>query len=164
MLLIPTFSVYYLRCTQRWQHFVLFASSFAFYYFAGIRDLIILLSTVTFNYAVARALPTKMGSVAGVVGSLGVLAFFKYRGFLAHIVGYESDSVDVVSIPLGISFYVFQLIAYQIDRSRGLVETERSFPKLLLYILFFPHHQAGPIMRPAAFLPQFVGPKEPVSH
>jgi alginate O-acetyltransferase complex protein AlgI len=161
LLLVPTFSVYYLRCTQRWQHFVLFVSSFAFYYFAGVRDLAILLGTTAFNYAVAVFLPLRLGAALGVVASLGVLAFFKYRSFLGGLFGYDGDYLSIVSIPLGISFYVFQLIAYQVDRTRGLVQVERSFPKLLLYILFFPHHQAGPIMRPAAFLPQFVGPKDP---
>jgi D-alanyl-lipoteichoic acid acyltransferase DltB (MBOAT superfamily) len=67
--------------------------------------------------------------------------------------------VDGDGIPLGISFYVFQLIAYQVDLARGEVAREQKFWRLLLYILFFPHHQAGPIMRPAKFLPQFHGEK-----
>ena len=167
LLLLPTFALYYVWRTQRWQHFLLFVSSFAFYYFAGIRDLCILLFTTFANYLLARLWPTKRGMIAGVALNLGVLAYFKYRFFLADLVPGASQMMRLggqLSIPFGISFYIFQLIAYQVDRWRGLVPAEENFSKLLLYILFFPHHQAGPIMRPAQFLPQFVGPKQPELH
>lgn len=156
LLLLPTFLAYYMIRTERWQHLVLFVASFAFYWFAGVRDLLVLLGTVYLCFLLSSQ---RAGRVVAVVMSLLVLAYFKYRFFLSDLVGVRLfDAVDY-AIPLGISFYVFQLIAYQVDLMRGHVERERSFGKLLLYVLFFPHHQAGPIMRPATFLPQFYGAK-----
>src|SRR5690606_41438399 len=71
----------------------------------------------------------------------------KYRTFLFG----ELGAVDVFSseilIPLGLSFYVFQFIAYQVDIFRRRIEPTRSLLLLALFILFFPHQVAGPIDR-----------------
>jgi alginate O-acetyltransferase complex protein AlgI len=159
LLLTVALPLYYARRTERWQHLVLLVASFAFYWFAGVRDLVILLATIVANYALSFWASRARLALA-VSLNLGVLAFFKYRAFLAGIVAPTyASTLSAAVIPLGISFYVFQLIAYQVDLSRGRVEREPSFLRLLLYVLFFPHHQAGPIMRPAAFLPQFRGLK-----
>ncbi len=162
LLLSVTIPLYYLVRGERWQHTVLFASSFAFYWFAGVRDLVLLLATVGVNFLLT--IVTDRGSRARVAGAvvmnLAVLAYFKYAGFLGRMLAPEHDWRGFEhSIPLGISFYIFQLIAYQVDLFRGHVTREGSFGRLLLYVLFFPHHQAGPIMRPAVFLPQFRGTK-----
>jgi alginate O-acetyltransferase complex protein AlgI len=158
LLLLPTLLLYYTRRTERWQHAILFISSFAFYWFAGVRDLSILVGTILANFAISY-LPARRAMVVGVVFDLGVLAFFKYRWFLWGMVA-TVPADAVAEIPLGISFYVFQLIGYHVDRGRGEIEREPSLARLFLYVLFFPHHQAGPIMRPAAFLPQFRGEKQ----
>lgn len=99
---------------------------------------------------------------ASLVGNLGVLAYFKYLGFLteafADIAGAAGLSVprphlDVV-LPLGISFYTFQSLSYTIDVWRGKLEPERSFARFALFVAFFPQLVAGPIVRASHFLPQ----------
>jgi alginate O-acetyltransferase complex protein AlgI len=155
LLCLITFGIYYVG-GERWQHGVLLLSSLAFYYYAGLVDTLLLLGAVSVNhvaslFVTADARAGKRALCAIVVVDLGLLAYFKYRRL---IVG----GPELV-IPLGISFYLFQLIAYQVDLHQRKLVRERSFGRMLLYILFFPHHQAGPIMRPAAFLPQFYGRK-----
>jgi alginate O-acetyltransferase complex protein AlgI len=164
LLLALTFPVYYFRVRERWQHAVLFIASFAFYWFAGVRDLLILLATIAGNHALASLRPSRARVALAVTANLGVLAFFKYRWFIAGMFAPQNvGTLASAVIPLGISFYVFQLIAYQVELHRGTIQREESFARLLLYVLFFPHHQAGPIMRPGTFLPQFRGvkPRDP---
>lgn len=154
-LLLPACLAFWLRPSIRWQHGVLLVASFVFYWFAGLRDLATLLAIVGANYALARYGAGQAAKVAAILLNLGVLAFYKYWPPVGAWIGLPLGALVSGGIPLGISFYVFQLIAYQVDRARGQVETERSFTRLLLYVLFFPHHQAGPIMKPGSFLPQF---------
>jgi len=92
-----------------------------------------------------------------IATDLGVLAWFKYRAFLAALATW--DQPLAIIIPLGISFYIFQLIAYQVEVRRGQVSVKPPFLDFFLYIFFFPHHQAGPIMRPHAFLINFISPR-----
>jgi alginate O-acetyltransferase complex protein AlgI len=163
LLCVLTFGIYYLG-GARWQHFVLLASSLVFYYYAGLVDTFVLFGTVAANHYLARPIEKRSRPIliATITANLGVLAYFKYRAMLVlwanEVLGTSAAPPSLI-IPLGISFYIFQLIAYQVDLYRGQLQREPSFWRTMLYILFFPHHQAGPIMRPAKFLPQFYGQK-----
>ncbi len=94
--------------------------------------------------------------------NLSILAFFKYVTFLlgagAEFVGlfgfHVSSPVLNVVLPLGISFYTFETISYIVDVYRGHIRAERRPLHYALYIMFFPHLIAGPIVRPGQFLPQ----------
>jgi alginate O-acetyltransferase complex protein AlgI len=100
--------------------------------------------------------------VASLVISLSLLAFFKYATFLLgattgllgifglHVV----PPVLHIVLPLGISFYTFETISYVVDVYRRKIPAERNPLHYALYIMFFPHLIAGPIVRPAQFLPQ----------
>lgn len=143
------------RRGQKWWLLVL---SLFVYCAAGWRDLALLVSVVTCNWLG----PVFLGATRRVTGALiaanlGVLAWFKYRAFLAVLGGWNHP-LSVI-IPLGISFYIFQLIAYQVEVRRGQVAVKPPFLDFFLYIFFFPHHQAGPIMRPHAFLINFTRPR-----
>lgn len=87
------------------------------------------------------------------------LIFFKYTHFLSENVGLlfhvRSPFQGRFQLPLGISFITFTITAYLVDVYRGKVPVERSFDKFALYVSFFPHLIAGPIMRPHELLPQF---------
>ena len=87
---------------------------------------------------------------AAVAGNLGVLAFYKYLGFLAEnlslLLG-VSLPVPAVALPLGISFFTFQGLSYVIDVYRDKSLATRSFFDLLLYICLFPRLVAGPILK-----------------
>lgn len=92
---------------------------------------------------------------ASLVGNLGVLAFFKYSGFLARvsndiagIPGAESLAwFGGIVLPLGISFYTFQSLSYTIDVYRGDVKPTRRFVDFAAYVALFPQLVAGPIVR-----------------
>ncbi len=99
--------------------------------------------------------------------NLGLLGFFKYGNFLrenlaalvaAFGVHYAPPPIDVI-LPLGISFYTFETISYLIDVYRRRIEPWESFLDYALFLTFFPHLVAGPIVRAHDFLPQCVRPK-----
>jgi alginate O-acetyltransferase complex protein AlgI len=101
--------------------------------------------------------------VVGCVVNLSLLAWFKYAKFLAEnlaaLAGWVSPGavsaphLDII-LPLGISFYVFELISYLADIYRGKTKHERNPLAFALFVLFFPHLIAGPICRANQFLPQ----------
>ena len=104
----------------------------------------------------------------GVLGVLGVLGWCKYANFLleelagplALALGFLPPAViDLVPI-VGISFYCFQAISYLVDVRRGDVTAERAPLNVMLYLGFFPHLAAGPIVRAAHFLPQLREPPD----
>jgi len=91
--------------------------------------------------------------VASLCVTLGLLAFFKYTNFLLGIV-WPSAPVFNIVLPLGISFYTFETVSYVVDVYRRRLPAERKLLDYSLFLLFFPHLIAGPIVRPASFLPQ----------
>lgn len=85
-----------------------------------------------------------------VIVNIGALVVFKYAGFLTEVVNRVSGlslPVPAIRLPIGISFYTFQALSYVIDVYRKRVRAQRSFPKVLLYISFFPQLIAGPIVK-----------------
>jgi alginate O-acetyltransferase complex protein AlgI len=91
--------------------------------------------------------------VASLTVTLGLLAFFKYTNFLLETV-WPSAPVLHILLPLGISFYTFETVSYVVDVYRRRLPAERKLLDYALFLLFFPHLIAGPIVRPASFLPQ----------
>lgn len=118
------------------------------------------------------ALPEKRRRVAfltiSMVANLGLLGFFKYcdfflvefRALLAAVGLPHWDTAALgILLPAGISFYTFQAMSYTIDIYRGDVEPTESFSDFALFVCFFPHLVAGPIMRAHTLLPQVVKPR-----
>ncbi len=102
-----------------------------------------------------------------VIANLGMLAFFKYGEFLmtnfvvlAASVGvtYSPPAMDIV-LPVGISFYTFATMSYTLDIYLRRAIPARNFLDYALFVTFFPHLVAGPIMRPTELVPQFVTPR-----
>jgi D-alanyl-lipoteichoic acid acyltransferase DltB (MBOAT superfamily) len=94
---------------------------------------------------------------SGITFNLGLLAYFKYANFFlataTDLGGGNFQPLDVV-LPLAISFFSFQQIAFLVDTYRGLCE-ERSFGRYLLFVAFFPQLIAGPIVHHKEMMPQF---------
>ena len=135
----------------------LIVSSVVVYMAAGWADLALLLAVTTANWASYRLWPRgRAPRAAFIVFNLLVLCWFKYRLFLGGALGFGNAGPRSLIIPLGLSFYVFQLIAYQVEIMRGLITDCPPYLSFLLYIFFFPHHQAGPIMRPHVFIRSFL--------
>ncbi|MGI6264328.1 MAG: MBOAT family O-acyltransferase [Acutalibacteraceae bacterium] len=137
---------------------VLIVSSLIFYAWAGPWYVLLLLGMVAINWmagllmAAGRRKPglRKGGLWLALIGSLGLLGFFKYTGFLLGglqaLTGFPSAVPEIV-LPIGISFYTFQLLSYSLDVYRGDVKAQRSYKVLLLYASLFHQCIAGPIVR-----------------
>ena len=97
-----------------------------------------------------ESLSGKRYLVTGVVLNIGLLAVFKYAGFLTETVNALlriSLPVPRIPLPIGISFYTFQALSYVIDVYRGSCRAQRRCFDLMLYIAFFPQLIAGPIVK-----------------
>jgi len=138
-----------------WRGALLLATSIGFYLAAGWRDSTIAAVILLFNYAASFAVARDRRWLAPIVGAdLGCLAYFKYRAFLSgQVPGFDLFSEQIV-IPLGISFYIFQLIAYQVDLASGQAPLIRSLPRFALFKLYFAQLVAGPITRAKQLAPQ----------
>jgi D-alanyl-lipoteichoic acid acyltransferase DltB (MBOAT superfamily) len=109
----------------------------------------------------------KMLLAVSVAVNLGILGYFKYGGFLldnfialAASVGIDYQAPDwSIVLPVGISFYTFQTMAYSLDVYLRRAEPSKSFLDFALFVTFFPQLVAGPIVRPAHLLPQFAVPR-----
>ncbi len=151
-----------------WKAFILVAS-YVFYAWWDWRFVFLLaavsLISILGGEAVHRA-PTKRASraflVATIVALLGLLGFFKYYGFfsvnldnLLHDVGLSHAVIPLLTItlPVGISFFTFMGLSYVIDIERGLIAPAPPID-VAVYLAFFPHLIAGPIVRGADLLPQ----------
>lgn len=98
----------------------------------------------------ARSRQAKLGVALTCVIDLGLLGVFKYGTFFMenthNLFGFP-DHILQIALPIGISFYTFQLLSYVVDVYRGEVEPQKSFPTLLLYVSLFHQCIAGPIVR-----------------
>ena len=135
--------------------------------------LLLWLSTVV-DYFVGRALYAETNIsrkrlllIVSLCGNLGMLCFFKYGGFLldnfVHVVNalgiqYHPAKPNII-LPAGISFYTFTTLCYTIDMYRKESKPVRSLLDFSLFVTFFPHLVAGPIVRPPQLVPQFETPR-----
>ena len=138
-------------------------ASVAFYSFWDYRFLPILVASVLFNYCLGIIISAHQGAarktafIVAVAGNLAALAFFKYTNFGIHILnevtGRNIPAADI-ALPLGISFFTFTQIAYLADVYSDYA-SERSLSKYLLFVTYFPHLIAGPILHHKEMIPQF---------
>jgi alginate O-acetyltransferase complex protein AlgI len=152
-----------LRRAGRWQGVFgwLLAASLAFYGWWDPRYLALIVGSIAVNYAVGRWLgrpvPPRGLLAVGVAFNLGLLGAFKYAGFaLANwqaLTGIEASLPQIV-LPLGISFFTFQQIAYLVDVARG-EPAERDVVRYALFVTFFPQLIAGPIVHFKQMMPAF---------
>ena len=137
-----------------WRGWILLAASIVFYAVAGPRDSALAAFLILVNYGFQFAvLKDGRWLWLALLVNFGCLAYFKYRVFLATAAGLDLFTHDIV-IPLGISFYVFQLSAFLIDLVRGNAQPFHSLARFALFKLFFGQLVAGPIMRWRRFGPQ----------
>jgi D-alanyl-lipoteichoic acid acyltransferase DltB (MBOAT superfamily) len=139
-------------------------ASLAFYSFSNWPFVALLLASIAFNYGIgwlliARRLRDQARRAVvtvGIAGDLVVLGIFKYGGFLAanlNAVFATGFTVDIL-LPVGISFYTFTQIAFLVDAFRGNVARYR-LAHYALFVTYFPHLIAGPILHHRDMIPQF---------
>jgi alginate O-acetyltransferase complex protein AlgI len=139
-------------------------ASLVFYSASNWQFVPLLLGSVAFNYVIGfllisrrlRAAPRFAVLAAGVAGDLAVLGTFKYAGFIAaNLNAVFSTGLAVnILLPVGISFYTFTQIAFLVDAYRGNVAHYR-LPHYALFVTYFPHLIAGPILHHKDIIPQF---------
>lgn len=145
---------------------VLIAASLVFYAYWRIDDLLLLCLSISANFVFGLQIhalldksprKAKIVLIAGIVFNLSLIAVFKYLGFLSDATntffGTRLPHFDVI-LPLGISFFTFTQITFLVDVYRRLT-IERSPLRYALFVTFFPHLIAGPILHQSSMSPQF---------
>lgn len=138
------------------KNWVMLVFSLVFYAWAGPLHVLLLVGMAYADFRVALRIGTakrvserKMWLFRGCAANLGLLCVFKYLGFICqnlhNWVGFPW--IPNIALPIGISFYTFQLISYMVDVYRREVQPQREFSMLLLYISLFHQCIAGPIVR-----------------
>lgn len=144
--------------SAKWKNISMLGFSLFFYAWTGLRCLLIMLvmvwickiGAVAIEKNGAAGKSKKIPLTLTVAGCLSILGFFKYTGFLfstAATLSGKSLTVPEIVLPIGISFYTFQLISYVVDVYRGEIAAQKSYRKLLLYACLFHQCIAGPIVR-----------------
>ena len=123
--------------------------------------LLLLIASIAMNFSLGLRMndPLRCRAIGtlGLVINLAVLCYFKYTGFLLDTVSDLSGiplPFSSIILPLGISFFTFQQIAYLVDIMRG-AKVERDIVSYTLFVSFFPHLIAGPLVHHAEMIPQF---------
>lgn len=140
-------------------------ASIIFYAYWSIDDLPILLVSITTNYMFGKMIIKSWGRnvkgrllVLAIFFNLAMIGYFKYAQFaieMVRLLGFDFDARKIL-LPIGISFYTFTQIAFLVDAYRGLV-TDMSFKKYMLFVTYFPHLIAGPILHHKEMIKQFHG-------
>ena len=159
---------------HRPQNWLLLLASYYFYAAWDWRFLFLLLGSTVVDYSCARALDRtddtwrrKLLLCLSLGFNLTLLAFFKYFNFFAdnlHVVfgavGWKLDFVTLhVLLPVGISFYTFVTMSYVIDVYRREIPASRDLVDFAVFVAYFPHLVAGPILRASRLLPQIDNPR-----
>ena len=159
LVFFPIFLIlYFCRDKIGWRNGVLLAASLVFYGWSDPVWILAMLFTTGVNYfcALRIAASTKKRRkkkylIGAVAVSLGFLFYFKYTQFAFNAVralfGLKGVELSFISLPIGISFYTFQVLTYTVDVYRGKCAAQKRFSRLLLYVSCFPQLIAGPIVQ-----------------
>ena len=152
---------------------ILLLGSLVFYAWGEPVYIVLMLLSILFNFAAGRVIDSALSDgrtglakfqfIADVVYNLAVLGFFKYSDFVVdNINGLFGAHIPPLELPLpiGISFYTFQILSYIIDLYTGKIRVQKNLVSFALYISLFPQLIAGPIVKYKEIEEQLVGRKE----
>lgn len=165
LIFLPSVVLLYYLLPHRSRWVMMLAASYFFYGYWKIEYLTLIIASTTVDYFAARLiyssealLKKRFGLAMSLVSNLGLLAFFKYSGWVVEdiidpVIGLSQGQLhqfhtlwDFV-LPVGISFYTFQTLGYTIDVYYGKTAPERNPLKFALFVSYFPQLVAGPIER-----------------
>lgn len=168
--LIPVLAWHFLLCRSRPTlcKYGILLYSFVFYGLWNPYFLILLLGSTYIDYQSAlwmERYPARKKTylLFSIISNIGTLAVFKYYNFSVLTAGslfklagvpWHAPTLDIV-LPVGLSFYVFEALSYTIDVYRGILTPRRAFLDVALFVAYFPHLVAGPIVRARDLMPQF---------
>ena len=165
---LPVFMLIYLLIPAKYRNIVLLAGSLIFYGVGEPYFVLLLIFSVLVNYGFSRYMfweprspqqnrakkrerRKKVALFASLMIDFGLLFVFKYWDFAAvninGLAEYELVPVLMLTLPLGISFYTFQMVSYQADCYRGTLSEPPDFISFAAYVSMFPQLIAGPIVR-----------------
>ncbi|MBD3176504.1 MAG: MBOAT family protein [Armatimonadia bacterium] len=173
-LFLPLVVGVYFCLSTRKQNWFLLCASYFFYGCWDWRFLSLIWISTAVDFLVARSLPSAEGPrrrlllLTSVCVNLGILGFFKYFNFFIESLAFLIEAVGLeahmpvlrIVLPVGISFYTFQTMAYTIDVYRGKTDPCPDLLNFALYVCYFPQLVAGPIERPGRLLPQIANRRE----
>lgn len=166
---LPFFLVIYYLTQKKYRNLCLFLFSLIFYAYGAIEQplyILLILLSIAVNYALGLLIErsrnhSKLWLITGLIYNFGILAVFKYLDFFIKNInkalglfaesgtGQSFNTLSPVNLilPIGISFYTFQIVSYLIDVYRKEVPAETNFINLGTYIIMFPQLIAGPIIK-----------------
>ena len=150
---LPIVLIIYFIMPNKYRNFILFISSMFFYFYGEPKYIILMLLEIFIAYIGAIIIDktkNKTIFIFTILIHVLLLCFFKYTDFLiTNINSIFKTNINLlrISLPIGISFYTFQIISYVVDVYRGKVSVQKSFIRLATYVSLFPQLIAGPIVR-----------------
>ncbi len=154
---LPSVLAIYYIVPKKAKNFVLLLSSFLFYYFGEPKYVLLMAFSITLTYVFGRLIAkyqkteyAKLFLILAIICSVGLLVYFKYANFLIENINlWLNHKIDFiyVALPIGISFYTFQMLSYLIDVYKEEAKVQKNIFKLAMYVSLFPQLIAGPIVR-----------------
>ena len=154
---LPCVLILYFVVPKCLKNTVLLLSSLVFYAWGEPKYVLLMAVSITLGYVFGLLIeiwrgtkPSKLFLILSIVTSLGLLGYFKYADFfIANFNAATGLSVPLlkIALPIGISFYTFQILSYTVDVYRGEVKAQRNYISLAVYVALFPQLIAGPIVR-----------------
>ena len=169
LIFFPIVTLIYFVLPRRVRWCWLLVTSYFFYMNWHAEYALLMAACTVVTYGCARLVDSvkdarwrKRVLIGGIVFNIGLLAYFKYTGFLLELIGRACALLGLtmtmpkvsILLPVGISFYIFQALSYVIDVYKGRVKAERNLFKYALFVSFFPQLVAGPIERSSRLLRQ----------
>lgn len=171
LIFFPVVFILYWVLPHRFRKYFLLAASYYFYMCWKPEFIVLVLFSTAANYLCSLGMersPAKRKVLLAVslVINLGMLFFFKYFNFFSESLTAVCRAVSIpfsapilrIVLPVGISFYTFQVMSYTIDVYRGKMKAERDFVLFALFVSYFPQLVAGPIEKAGNLLPQLKSP------
>lgn len=154
-LFLPLLLFFYYIVDERFKNITLLIASLLFYAWGEPRNILLMLLSILINYALGLLIERRNRAKSilltlSIIFNLGMLFIFKYLNFTCSILEHflhTQIKIPQIALPIGISFFTFQIMSYVIDVYRGNVKAQQNLYNLALYVSLFPQLIAGPIVR-----------------
>ena len=151
----PIVFLAYFLMPRRGRNLVLLIASLVFYAWGEPKYIVLMLLSIVVNYVLVLLMEKnpnqkKILFMVALLFNLGLLGFFKYYDFFIENVNYLfhlSLEGQHIPLPIGISFYTFQILSYVIDAYTGKTKAQQNIISFALYVTMFPQLVAGPIVK-----------------
>lgn len=152
---MPIMFIIYFIIKDKFKNILLLFGSLFFYTWGEPKYILLMLFSVVINWGIGLLIDKskkyrKILLITDVLINLGILGYFKYFNFFIRILNRVSGKNIIfteIVLPIGISFFTFQILSYIIDLYRGHYKAQKNIINLALYISFFPQLIAGPIVK-----------------